>query len=70
MSNRPIVLYLTDIKEAIDKIETYVRRMTFSDFEEDSKTVDAVVRNIDFTPGKVSLSLHLPYTSLFQTGVI
>ena|SRR3989338_10810660 len=47
MSDRPIELYLTDIKEAIDKIENYVRRMTFTDFEEDSKTVDAVVRNIE-----------------------
>jgi len=47
MSDRPIELYLTDIKEAIDKIEKYVRQMTFTDFEQDSKTVDAVTRNIE-----------------------
>lgn len=47
MSSRPIKLYLTDIKETIGKIENYVRQMSFADFEEDSKTVDAVVRNIE-----------------------
>ena len=47
MSSRSIELYLTDIKEAIDKIEKYVRQMTFTDFEQDSKTVDAVTRNIE-----------------------
>ena len=47
MSSRSIELYLTDIKEAIDKIEKYVRQMTFTDFEQDSKTVDAVIRNIE-----------------------
>lgn len=47
MSSRPITLYVTDMKEAIAKIEAYVHHMTFADFEKDSKTVDAVVRNIE-----------------------
>jgi uncharacterized protein with HEPN domain len=41
MSSRPIELYVTDIKDAIGKIEKYVRKMTFTDFKKDSKTVDA-----------------------------
>jgi len=47
MSDRPIKLYLTDIKEAIGKIEGYIIGMSFGDFKSDSRTVDAVVRNIE-----------------------
>lgn len=47
MSSRSIELFLSDIKESIDKIEEYVQKMSFNDFEKDSKTVDAVVRNIE-----------------------
>jgi uncharacterized protein with HEPN domain len=36
---------ITDILEAIEKIQRYVEGMTFDDFENDSKTVDAVIRN-------------------------
>ena len=36
---------ITDILEAIEKIQRYVEAMAFDDFEKDSKTVDAVVRN-------------------------
>ena len=36
---------ITDIMEAIEKIQRYVEGMTFDDFENDSKTVDAVIRN-------------------------
>lgn len=47
MSDRPIKLYLNDIKEAISKIESYTRKMTFDEFKKDAKTIDAVVRNIE-----------------------
>jgi uncharacterized protein with HEPN domain len=36
---------ITDILEAIEKVQRYVEGMAFNDFEEDSKTVDAVIRN-------------------------
>ncbi len=40
-------LYLEDIVEACRKIESYTRGLTFAEFDADSKTVDAVVRNIE-----------------------
>ena len=40
-------LYLDDIIDAIKKIEEYRERLTFQDFSEDNKTVDAVVRNFE-----------------------
>lgn len=47
MSDRPIKLYLHDIKEAIGKIESYTRQIVFDEFKKDAKTIDAVVRNIE-----------------------
>lgn len=41
-------LYLDDILDAIEKIENYVKGLTFEEFSEDSKTVDAIVRNLDY----------------------
>lgn len=40
-------LYLDEIIDAIKKIEEYRERLTFQDFSEDNKTVDAVVRNFE-----------------------
>jgi uncharacterized protein with HEPN domain len=40
-------VYLNDILEAIEKIERYVEEFTFAEFSEDSKTVDAVIRNFE-----------------------
>jgi uncharacterized protein with HEPN domain len=40
-------LYLDDIIEAIKKIEEYRECLTFQDFSNDNKTVDAVIRNFE-----------------------
>jgi len=40
-------LYLHDVKEAIEKIETFTKGFTFEEFAEDDKTVDAVIRNLE-----------------------
>jgi uncharacterized protein with HEPN domain len=40
-------LRIQDILEAIDKIERYVSRLSFEQFQADPKTVDAVVRNLE-----------------------
>ncbi len=40
-------LYLDDIFDAIEKIQNYVEGLTFEQFSEDSKTVDAIVRNFE-----------------------
>jgi uncharacterized protein with HEPN domain len=40
-------LYLDDIFDAIEKIERYVEGLSFEEFSEDPKTVDAIVRNLE-----------------------
>jgi uncharacterized protein with HEPN domain len=44
---RDYKLYLHDIKEAVEKIETFTKGFTFKEFTEDAKTVDAVIRNLE-----------------------
>ena len=46
MSKRDSKLYLTDIKESIERIEEYTKDTLFGDFAKDLKTIDAVVRNL------------------------
>lgn len=46
MSKRLPQLYLTDIKESIESINTYIDGLTYGTFFNDRKTVDAVARNI------------------------
>lgn len=38
-------VYVVDILEAIQRIEEYLRGVTFEEFSKDNKTMDAVVRN-------------------------
>lgn len=45
--NRDHVLFLEDILDSIDKIEDYTEDLTYEDFQEDEKTIDAVVRNFE-----------------------
>ena len=40
-------LRIEDILEAINRIDTYTRGMTHEGFAGDSKTIDAVVRNLE-----------------------
>ncbi|MDA1060175.1 MAG: DUF86 domain-containing protein [bacterium] len=47
MSKREVDLLLEDISEAIEKIFNYIKDLNFSEFAEDSKTIDAVVRNFE-----------------------
>lgn len=46
MSKRTTDLYLTDIFEAIGKIEKYTKGLSLDQFRADGKTIDAVVRNL------------------------
>ena len=39
--------FLADIDESSEKIVSYVRSMTFDEFCQDSKTIDAVIRNLE-----------------------
>lgn len=45
--NRDYRLYIDDIIEAIEKIEKYVKGLTFDEFARDTKTIDAVIRNFE-----------------------
>lgn len=44
---RDYKLYLHDIKEAVEKIETFTKGFTLEEFAQDTKTVDAVIRNLE-----------------------
>jgi len=46
MSRRDWLLFVADMQEAIEKIAGYVDAMTFTDFQSDTRTVDAVVHNL------------------------
>lgn len=47
MSKRDIALYIDDIKSSIGKVEEYIKDMSYEKFSNDSRTIDAVVRNLE-----------------------
>ena len=47
MSERTVALYLTDILDAIERIEKYTKALSLKKFRDDEKTIDAVVRNFE-----------------------
>lgn len=47
MSKRDWKLFLMDILESIEKIESYISGLYFDEFIKDEKTKDAVVRNLE-----------------------
>ena len=47
MSKREPILLIEDIIESGKKIIEYTNNLSFSDFSEDSKTIDAVIRNFE-----------------------
>jgi len=47
MKDRPYKLFLEDIISSIVKVERYTRDMSFDGFQDDSLTVDAVIRNLE-----------------------
>lgn len=47
MSERTVLLYFQDIKDGIERIEKYIKGVSFDQFKNDAKTIDAVVRNIE-----------------------
>ena len=47
MKNRDPTSYLQDILNSIIYIEEYVSNLDYTDFSNDQKTVDAVIRNLE-----------------------
>jgi uncharacterized protein with HEPN domain len=52
-------VYLDDISTAIHRVQTYVAGMSREQFDDDEKTIDAVVRNLEIIGEAVK---HLPQT--------
>lgn len=46
MSKRPTKTLVIDMLDCIEKIELYISGMKFDEFLVDSKTIDAVIRNV------------------------
>jgi uncharacterized protein with HEPN domain len=44
---RTLALYLNDVLEAIERIESYVERCSFEQFAKNTLVIDAVVRNFE-----------------------
>lgn len=47
MKKRDDLVYLKDILDAIDRIESYVRNVSFQDFGDDDMRQDAIIRQIE-----------------------
>jgi uncharacterized protein with HEPN domain len=54
---REYKLFLYDIKESLDKIEDFTTGISLDDFEQDVKTIDAVLRNLEIIG---EASKHIP----------
>ena len=63
MSNREYNLYLKDIYDSIEKIEDYVKDLSFEGFDQDAKTIDAVVRNFEIIG---EAARHIPKNIISQ----
>ena len=47
MVNRVYSDYIQDILDSIQDVENFIRGMSFDNFKEDRKTINAVVRSIE-----------------------
>lgn len=74
MPRRTLELYFNDIRESIEKIIEYASGLTREQFEADSKTIDAVVRNFEIL-GEAARQLtddervrypHIPWQSMIS----
>ncbi|MDE0014512.1 MAG: DUF86 domain-containing protein [Candidatus Poribacteria bacterium] len=64
MSNRADKDFLYDIQEAVRRIKIYTREMTYKEFLADTRTQDAVIRNIEIigeATKKLSVELRTQY---------
>ncbi len=47
MSKRDWKLFVADILDSIQKIESYIEGLSYEEFLKDSKTIDAILRNLE-----------------------
>ncbi len=65
--SRNLNLYLGDILNSIEKIQRYTASLTYDEFCEDDKTLDAVIHNlliIGEATKQISESLRLKYSQI------
>jgi uncharacterized protein with HEPN domain len=66
-ADRDPLLYLEDVLESMRRIAEYIFELSFEDFKNDYKTVDAVVRNFEII-GEASknlpTSIKVQYTNI------
>ncbi len=73
MPKRNLRLFLTDILEAINKIQRYTAGFTFQAFEADDMVVDAVVRNLEIigeAARQIPLELRDQYPGVDWVAVV
>ena len=67
MSNRADKDFLYDIQEAVRRIKIYTHEMTYEEFFADTRTQDAVIRNIEIigeATKKLSVELRSRYPNI------
>lgn len=47
MKERNVILFLSDVIEAINKIERYIDNLDYNSFEKNELVIDAVIRNLE-----------------------
>ena len=73
MSEREDIFLLEDIIDSCNKIEKYVKDLTFDDFISDDKTIDAVIRNFEIigeAANNLSDDIHNKYTNISWRQII
>jgi len=66
MSKRTDQEFLSDIREALQRITAYVGGMAYETFTTDSKTQDAVIRNLEIL-GEATKNLSDEFRARYQT---
>ena len=59
MSERDVLLYITDALESVDAIESYIKDLTFEEFENDRKTYSATIREYIIIGEAISKTIDL-----------
>ena len=73
MSKREWKLFVEDILESLELIEKYIRGKDFEDFQDDRKTIDAVVRNLEIIGEAAKFipeEMKMKYTHIDWKGIV
>lgn len=73
MSRRDPRLFMTDVLDAIEKVERYTAGLTFDQFESNEMVLDAVVRNLEIigeATRYIPATLRKQYTQIEWSRVV